>query len=95
MASRRRLKVKAVAYLGGSCIRCGYNKCIDALEFHHRDPELKTAQIGRYLWVIHTPEALAEIAKCDLVCANCHRERTLARSSNLVGCDPLKVVIYE
>jgi nucleoside 2-deoxyribosyltransferase len=56
------------------CKICGYNKCGAALEFHHRDPELKTAQIGRYLWVIHTPEALAEIAKCDLLCSNCHRE---------------------
>lgn len=57
------------------CKLCGYNKCGAALEFHHREPELKTAQIARYLWVIHTPEAIAEIAKCDLLCSNCHREQ--------------------
>ena len=74
MASRRRLKVKAVAYLGGSCIRCGYNKCIDALEFHHRDPSVKDFQIaggGNYRSLENLK---AELDKCDLLCANCHRE---------------------
>ena len=38
---RRRLKQRAVDYLGGQCKRCDYKKCIDALEFHHRDPSQK------------------------------------------------------
>jgi len=25
----------AVAAKGGKCEKCGYNRCIDALEFHH------------------------------------------------------------
>lgn len=42
VAKRRRiLKLKAVEYKGGKCEICGYNKCIDALEFHHLDPQKK------------------------------------------------------
>lgn len=37
---KRRDKVKAiaVAYKGGKCQVCGYNKYVGALEFHHVDP---------------------------------------------------------
>lgn len=30
-----------IDYKGGKCQICGYNKCIRALDFHHRDPEKK------------------------------------------------------
>ena len=32
---------QAVKLLGGKCCICGYDKCIDALVFHHRDPSIK------------------------------------------------------
>jgi hypothetical protein len=70
---RRRMKVKAVAYLGGKCIKCGYDKCIRALGFHHRDPEMKLFRIGSGCpkrWEL----IKAELDKCDLLCANCHME---------------------
>jgi len=37
---KRRTKVRqmAVEYKGGGCEFCGYNRCIEALEFHHLDP---------------------------------------------------------
>lgn len=28
----------AIAYKGGKCQICGYDKCVGALEFHHLDP---------------------------------------------------------
>lgn len=31
--------------MGGKCEKCGYNKCLDALEFHHKDPSQKEFQI--------------------------------------------------
>ena len=34
-------KKKAIEYKGGKCSSCGYNKCPDVLEFHHRDPKQK------------------------------------------------------
>jgi hypothetical protein len=39
--ARRDNKQKGVDYLGGKCIKCGYNKCIAALEFHHLNPKEK------------------------------------------------------
>ncbi len=57
------------------CIRCGYSKCKGALEFHHRDSRTKLGgitEIVHRLW--KAERIIAEIAKCDVLCANCHRE---------------------
>ena|SRR5674476_512038 len=70
---RFELKRKAVEYLGGGCSVCGYNKCIQALEFHHRDETTKEFCISgshSISWV----RFKAELDKCDLLCSNCHRE---------------------
>ena len=69
----KKRKVDAVEYKGGCCERCGYNKCIGALEFHHLDPTKKDGVWTKMrLW---GHERLhAELDKCILVCANCHRE---------------------
>lgn len=69
---RKRTKGKLVTYLGGKCQLCGYNKCIGALEFHHRNPLEKDFTIGGNS---RSFERLKEEAdKCLLVCANCHSE---------------------
>jgi hypothetical protein len=66
-------KQRAVTYKGGKCQRCGYNNCLAALEFHHRNPKYKKETIG--LWDRPTWKRLKrELDKCDLLCANCHRE---------------------
>jgi hypothetical protein len=70
---RRRTKRRAVEYLGGKCSRCGYNKCVRALSFHHRDPLIKSFGIANpstKKWEI----VKAELDKCDLLCLNCHME---------------------
>lgn len=65
------LKEQAVAYLGGSCKICGYDKCVSALDFHHRDPRQKDFVIsGKMSWAVIEPE----LDKCVLLCATCHRE---------------------
>lgn len=63
-------KKKAVEYKGGSCIKCGYNKCLTALEFHHVIPEEKDNYNSH--WTFERNKN--ELDKCILVCANCHRE---------------------
>lgn len=71
--SRHRLYEKALTYKGGQCQICGYDKCSDALDFHHRDPKSKDfgIQDGNYRnWNTLKPE----IDKCDLLCCRCHRE---------------------
>jgi len=45
------------------------------LEYDHRDPSLKKNHVSS-LVTQSRKIVLEEIAKCDLVCANCHRERT-------------------
>jgi hypothetical protein len=67
------LKQKCVAYKGGKCENCGYNKSNRALTFHHLDPSEKEFSIGgkhcRKWEVIRK-----ELDKCKLLCANCHAE---------------------
>lgn len=53
------------------CDRCGYSGAACALDFHHRDPQAKAFVIAK---TTRSDAALREeIAKCDLLCANCHR----------------------
>jgi hypothetical protein len=50
------------------------------MDFDHRPGTEKLFQFGGSDLVRHSLETtLAEIAKCDLVCANCHRVRTWRR----------------
>lgn len=60
---------------GGACEICGYCKNIAALEFHHKNPEEKKFNVDMRKFSNMTLEKLeAELEKCILVCANCHRE---------------------
>lgn len=61
-----------VALMGGQCQQCGYNRCLSALTFHHRNPnekELELAQLSRSL-----KQLRKEALKCVLLCFNCHQE---------------------
>ncbi len=69
---RRELKQKALDYLGGKCSLCGYNKCVQALDFHHLDPLQKDFTISSKKTKFD--KLKSELDKCILVCANCHRE---------------------
>ena len=66
-------KKKAVEYKGGKCQKCGYNKCIDALEFHQLHPTQKDKNFGN-LKLRKWEDQIKELDKCICVCANCHRE---------------------
>ena len=57
---------------GGKCIRCGYNKCLKALEFHHLDPSKKDFTISNDHFKLL--DAVNESKKCILICSNCHKE---------------------
>lgn len=76
--SRRRRKVKerAIEYLGGQCKICGYCRYQGALDFHHIDPATKDFGIGQYGHSRSWERVKEELDKCMLVCANCHREIT-------------------
>lgn len=71
---RRRRKQNLIKVLGGKCCLCGYDKIPDALEFHHINPEEKDYAIASNGTCHDLEKDLAEVKKCILVCANCHRE---------------------
>lgn len=71
---RRKIKEMVVAYRGGKCAVCGYNKCIWALDLHHTDPRTKDFGIGAKGYTRSWEIIKKEADKCILVCANCHRE---------------------
>jgi 5-methylcytosine-specific restriction endonuclease McrA len=66
-------KVKAVEYKGGSCSKCGYDKYIGALEFHHLDPTVKEF-VWKELRQMSWDKVLNELDKCVMLCSNCHKE---------------------
>ena len=68
------LKLMSVEYKGGCCSVCGYNKCADALDFHHLDPTLKSFSISTNGHTRSWDVLKKELDKCVLLCANCHRE---------------------
>lgn len=54
------------------CIQCGFNHP-GALQFHHRDREIKLYNISELVSRAYAIDTiLTEIEKCDVLCANCH-----------------------
>lgn len=75
-------------YAGIPCMDCDgiFDWC--AMDFDHRPGEIKELIIGTIGIQKATSERVAkvekEIAKCDLVCSNCHRVRTyITRTKNV------------
>ena len=83
-------KLQLVRARGGCCSKCGYNKNLAALIFHHEgsDKEFKLdmRSLSNRTW----DAVLAEAEKCILLCRNCHAELhnshlDLAHLSNQAG----------
>lgn len=70
---RKKLKDDSLAYKGGKCQFCGYNRCNKALEFHHTDPKEKDFTLGDGN-TRSFEKVKIELDKCILLCSNCHRE---------------------
>jgi len=66
-------KQELVAYKGGQCEICGYNRCIAALDFHHLNPDEKDPN-WKQMRKWKPSRVKNEIDKCQLVCRNCHSE---------------------
>lgn len=61
------------------CADCGVVYPPYVMDFDHRDPKQKFCMVSQ-VWRLCSPRRVREeIAKCDVVCANCHRERTHQR----------------
>ena len=57
------------------CSDCGNTFPSYVMEFHHRNPEEKVMTIARIIITRGKNAVMEEIAKCDLLCSNCHRTR--------------------
>lgn len=69
---RTRIKQKAVKYKGGKCFICGYDRCNQAMDFHHLDSSKKEFVISGGTRSFENIKA--ELDKCVLLCRNCHSE---------------------
>ena len=62
------------------CADCGRRFDACAMDFDHRDPASKRYTVSRMVGKATTEAILEEVAKCDIVCGNCHRLRTWQRA---------------
>ncbi len=53
---------------------CGYKRCSAALDFHHIDSKAKEFGLSANGLTRSWEKMKAELDKCVLICANCHRE---------------------
>lgn len=72
----RARKILCVERAGGRCVDCGWSGPPAGFDFDHRDPATKRANPGTLMAGSKLETLFAEIDKCDLVCAACHRVRT-------------------
>lgn len=86
---RKQIRRMAVEYKGGVFEQCGYDRCIDALEFHHRDSSQKGFSISERGYTRSWAGVRRELDKCAILYANCHREvhalQQVAASSGNAG----------
>jgi len=71
---RREIKRMLVAEARGACAICGYDRSVQALQFHHLDPADKSFSLAAGGLTRSLQRAREEAAKCVLLCANCHAE---------------------
>ncbi len=84
-AQKQRLAIERTRYLlefylTHPCVDCGETDAV-ILEFDHLED--KAFDIGQSLPYRNWQSILDEIAKCEVVCANCHRRRTARRRGSL------------
>ena len=76
-------RLSQIIKINSGCVDCGYNDHPQALQFDHiRDKRANVSNMIRsdYSW----NEIKKEIAKCEVVCANCHSIRTYMRKYGLL-----------
>lgn len=96
LGRQRQSRSKKRAYLqkikqNFPCMDCGENYPYWVMDFDHRGDKLfglGGGALALYSW----DQILEEVKKCDIVCANCHRDRTHTRSVQS-GDDALDVEI--
>jgi len=80
MKEYQRLRYKkrrdaAIKALGSQCAHCG---SIESLELDHIDANNKTYEIGKIIGGGSEAKVQAELAKCQVLCKECHIKKSYA-----------------
>lgn len=73
--TRARIRAAVIAAKDKPCTDCGVKYPYFVMQFDHLDPSQKSFNIGSFS-TQSMSQVLEEIAKCEVVCANCHATRT-------------------
>lgn len=78
-AAREKRRVQMNELKSGPCTDCGVRYPYYVMHFDHIGTD-KVMDISKLISRASWQTVLDEIAKCELVCANCHAERTHSRN---------------
>lgn len=81
--AEKRRRQRARFFEGKTCVRCGSG---ESLELDHIDPKLK---VSHRIWLGAWETILAETAKCQVLCRDCHIEKTWGEDRGRAGCGTL------
>ena len=68
---------RAEALSDKACADCGKSEPEVRLQGHHRDPTTKGSNMAQ-MWNASPERMLEELAKCDILCEQCHKARHAA-----------------
>ncbi len=77
--ARASVKAELDALKHVPCADCGGTYPPYIMDFDHINPDVKEHNVARLRQAGSRDKLRQEIAKCEVVCANCHRERTHKR----------------
>lgn len=88
-----RAYIDAVKMAAG-CADCGYNTSPVALEFDHLPGTAKVGKVSDLAGCRSLARVKEEIAKCEVVCSNCHAIRTADRRQSAVWWEEWRSAAY-
>ncbi len=72
---RKKARIYLAEAFGGACTICGYDKCTEAIDYHHINPKEKDAMLSSAMRNGHAwSKIVIEARKCTILCCRCHRE---------------------
>lgn len=82
---RDKLKQEVNEIKNVPCVDCKVKYPSWIMQFDHRNPSEKITEVGRIVERYNRKAVLEEIAKCDIVCANCHLDREYKRRNGILA----------
>ena len=77
-----------VDLMGGKCVKCGTT---ENLEVDHINAEDKTLRISS-MWLMKQDRIMEELDKCQLLCHDCHKQKTREEKDRIKGLQRNKTV---